>query len=214
MSQPSKVGPVFLILFALHFFGGGLLTLFVVLRGLQGPGAAQLIAGFVAMIFVVFGTGMIFAAIRGYGSAKERAAREEANPLSPWMWRADWSERKAQSQNRSSEAVAWVICGLWNAICIPAMVMVFPGLLRAADFRAVVLLGFAAVGALLFVWAARASLRHRRFGDTYFEFYALPFSPGDHLSGKIHLKMDTQAEHGIDLRLCCIRRTTTGSGDD
>jgi hypothetical protein len=214
MSQPSKVGPVFLILFALPFFGGGLMTLFLVLRGLQGPGVAQLIAGFVAMIFVVCGAGLIFAAIRGYESAKERAALEEANPLSPWMWRADWLALKAQGKNRSSEAIAWLICGLWNLICIPAMVLVFPNLLRAADFRAMILLGFAAVGVLLFVWAARASLRHQRFGNSYFEFYALPFIPGDRVSGRIHLKMDAQAEHGVDLRLCCIRRTTTGSGED
>lgn len=214
MSQPSKVGPVFLILFALPFFGGGLLALFTVLRGLNGPGGAQLIAGSVAMIFVAFGLGLMVAAIRGYGSSKERAAREEANPTSPWLWNADWAARRAQTQNRGSEIAAWIFCAIWNAICIPVMISVFPGLVRTGDARGFIVLGFGLVGVFLFVRAVRLSLRHQRFGNTYFEFYALPFSPGERVSGRIHLKMDARAEHGIDLRLCCIRRTVTGSGDD
>jgi hypothetical protein len=32
------------------------------------------------------------------------------------------------------------------------------------------------------------------------------------MSGQIHLRLETAAEHGIDLRLSCIRRIVTGSG--
>jgi hypothetical protein len=62
--------------------------------------------------------------------------------------------------------------------------------------------------------ALRATLRHRRFGNTYFELYSLPFSPGGRLAGRIHLKLDADAAHGIDLRLSCVRRTITGSGNN
>src|SRR5262249_21797205 len=44
------------------------------------------------------------------------------------------------------------------------------------------------------------------------EFDSLPFSPGNRLSGRIHLRFETQAVHGIDLRLTCVRRIITGSG--
>src|SRR5712691_202860 len=60
--------------------------------------------------------------------------------------------------------------------------------------------------AILIVKAARSTMQHRRFGDTYFEFDALPFSPGERIGGRIHLKFDTRAEHGIDLRLTCVRK--------
>jgi hypothetical protein len=65
----------------------------------------------------------------------------------------------------------------------------------------------------LFWWASvRASLRRKRFGLTYFEFASLPFSPGRELKGTIHLRFNTDAKHGIDLRLSCVRRVVTGSG--
>jgi hypothetical protein len=67
---------------------------------------------------------------------------------------------------------------------------------------------------ILIVKALRATIRHRRFGDAYFEFDALPFSPGERVGGRIHLKLDSRAEHGIDLRLSCVRKRVSGSGDN
>src|SRR5260370_25950956 len=68
------------------------------------------------------------------------------------------------------------------------------------------------LGAVLVIKAARATIRHRRFGDTYFEFDTLPFSVGERVRGKIHLQLDTRAEHGIDVRLTCLRTAVSGSG--
>jgi hypothetical protein len=76
------------------------------------------------------------------------------------------------------------------------------------------LLGFNLFGVILIVKALRATIRHRRFGDAYFEFEALPFSPGERVAGRIHLKLDTPAEHGIELRLSCVRKLVSGSGDN
>src|SRR5438034_7232819 len=69
------------------------------------------------------------------------------------------------------------------------------------------------MGLILLVNALRATIRHRRFGDTYFEFDALPFLPGQRVSGRIHLKFETRAEHGIDLKLSCVRKIVSGTGD-
>jgi hypothetical protein len=55
-------------------------------------------------------------------------------------------------------------------------------------------------------------MEHRRFGDTYFELDSLPFAPGERVGGRIQLKFETRAEHGIDLRLTCVRKIITGSG--
>ncbi len=87
-------------------------------------------------------------------------------------------------------------------------------MLRSGDLKALFLLGLCLIPAALLTGALRATIRRQRYGQTYFEFAALPFSPGKRISGQIHLRLDTAAEHGIDLRLSCIRRIVTGSGKE
>jgi hypothetical protein len=67
-------------------------------------------------------------------------------------------------------------------------------------------------GVILAGAAMRASIRRKRFGQTYFEFASLPFSPGRTLKGTIHLRFNTDARHGIDLSLSCVRQVITGAG--
>ena len=62
--------------------------------------------------------------------------------------------------------------------------------------------------------ALRASIRRKRFGQTYFEFASLPFSPGRTLKGTIHLRFETNARHGIGLSLSCVRQVITGGGEN
>ena len=50
------------------------------------------------------------------------------------------------------------------------------------------------------------------FWRNFFEFASLPFSPGQSLRGTIHLRFNTEARHGIDLSLSCVRQVTTGAG--
>src|SRR5262249_2563728 len=65
---------------------------------------------------------------------------------------------------------------------------------------------------ILTINAIRATIRHERFGDSYFEFDPLPISPGRRMTGRIQLRFETQAAHGIDLHFSCKRRIVTGSG--
>src|SRR2546422_7153494 len=103
MTQPSKAGPVILTLFALPFLGGGLLFLYAQVVSRQNFKTTDLVAGAaMASFFVLMGGGLIFASSKGYGLLKKLAALQEANPLSPWLWRADWASRRAESQNKKS----------------------------------------------------------------------------------------------------------------
>lgn len=214
MAQPSKAAPVFLTLFALPFLGGGLFFLFAQLLHRGNFKTGDTFAGIlISSVFVFIGGGLIYASIRGYSLLKQRAAREEANPLSPWLWREDWASRRAESQNKKSEITYWVVAIFCNLITMPFLFSLVPKFLRTGDPRVILLLGFNLAGMILIVIAARATIRHRRFGDSYFELDALPFSPGERASGRIHLKFEAQAEHGFDLRLGCVRRIVTGSGD-
>src|SRR6267143_2710755 len=214
MTQPSKAAAAFLTLFGIPFLGAGLFFIYAQLAGSENFGTGNKIFGVMfGSVFALIGGGLIYAAIGGYGRLKKQAAIEESNPLSPWLWRTDWASRRAESLNKKSEITYWVICILCNLILLPVVVGLVPKMARTADPRAFILLGFSLIGVILLANAIRATIRHRRFGNTYFEFNALPFSPGDRVGGRIHLKLETQAAHGIDLRLSCARKVVSGSGD-
>jgi hypothetical protein len=215
MTKPSKGAAAFLFCFGLMFFVPGLLSLFTFLANSRNPGSNGTIAGAAIALFIsAIGAGFLFLAVAGYRRLKQQAAVEEANPYSPWLWRTDWANRKAESLRKKSEATAWVVCIFCNLVILPVAASLFPQTGRHNDPRVFLLLGFGLVGGILFVNAIRATLRRRSFGNTYFEFHSLPFSPGGRLSGRIHLKFDADARHGIDLRLSCVRKTITGSGNN
>lgn len=196
------------------FLVPGLLSLFTFVANSRNHSTSGTVAGAAIALFIsAIGAGFLFVAVGGYRRMKAQAAVEEANPSSPWLWRADWANRKAESQRKKTEITAWVVCIFCNMVMIPVAITIVPQLVRRNDPRVFLVLGFGLIGVILFVVAFRATLRRRRFGNTYFEFYSLPFSPGGHLAGRIHLKLDSNAALGIDLRLSCVRKMITGSGD-
>src|SRR5208282_88086 len=214
MTKPSKGAPAFLICFGLMFLAPGMLSLFTFLANSHNPGTSGTMVGAAIALFIsAIGAGFLLMAFSGYSRLKKQAAVEEANPSSPWLWRTDWANRRSESQRKKNEIAAWVACIFCNLVMIPVAVTLIPQLARRNDPRAFLIVGFCSIGVILFVIALRASLRHRRFGNTYFELDSLPFSPGGRLAGKIHLKLDVDAAHGIDLRLSCVRKTITGSGN-
>jgi HEAT repeat protein len=214
MTQPSKGAAVFLTLFGLPFLGAGLAFIYKQLldRGNHTPfeTVAAILFG---SVFACIGGGLIYAALRGYGLLTQQAAREEARPLSPWLWRTDWASRRSESLNKKSAVTFWVLAIVCNVVTFPFILGMIRQFERLRDPRVFLLLGFNLVGAILIVKAARETIRRRRFGDTYFEFDSLPFSAGERVGGRIHLQFDTRAEHGVDLRLSCVRKVVSGSGD-
>jgi hypothetical protein len=163
-------------------------------------------------IFVVIGGGVIYAGIYGNRKLKEQATAEVNNPQSPWLWRKDWAASRAESKNRDSAIGLWAAAIFGNAIAFTVAFTAVPQLWRTSGPKVVFPLAFCVVGVVLLGAAIRASIRRKRFGQTYFEFASLPFSPGRTLKGTIHLRFDTDARHGIDLRLSCVRRVITGAG--
>jgi hypothetical protein len=213
MAQPSKVGPVVLTIFALPFLGGGLFFFYGLLVSSPNIKSSDPIVGMiVSLVFVLTGAGLVFGAFKGYGFLKKQVALQDANPLSPWLWRTDWASRRAESANKKSYITAWIAAIFVNLITLPFLLGLIPQLLRNSDPRVFILLAFCSFAAILTINAIRATIRHERFGDSYFEFDPLPISPGRRVTGRIQLRFETQAAHGIDLRLSCVRRIVTGSG--
>jgi hypothetical protein len=213
MAQPSKAGPVILTIFALPFLGGGLFFLYALLVSSPNIKSSDPAVGLiVASVFTLTGAGLIFGAFKGYGIVKKLAALEQANPLSPWLWRADWASRRAESANKRSYIAIWIGAVFVDLFTLPFLFGQVPQLLRNNDPRIFIVLVFCSFGVILTAFAVRATIRHERFGNSYFEFDPLPILPGRRMTGRIQLRFETQATHGIDLRLSCIRRIVTGSG--
>jgi len=168
----------------------------------------------VCSIFVVVGGGLAAGAIYGTRKLGEQAALEQSSPDSPWLWRKDWAAGRAYGNNTKKAIGMAVFAGLWNLIAITVAAGSFPQFLRTHDPRYLGPLLFVAVGIALTIPLVRAFVRRERFGKTYFQFASLPCSPGKPLRGTIHLRFNTGARHGINLRLSCVRRMVTGSGDN
>src|SRR5215467_4840600 len=135
MAQPSKVGPAVLTLFALPFLGGGLFFLYALLVSQQNFKNGNATVGVaIALLFVFVGGGITFASFKGYGLLKQKAALEDANPLSPWLWRTDWAARRAESLSEKSYIGAWILAALGNLFLFPFLFGMVPqSLLRGTS---------------------------------------------------------------------------------
>jgi len=213
MTRPSKGAQVFPVIFSLIFMAFGLFFANAFLFGdpdrIHGNRWA---GGLIGGIFALIGGGIIYAGIYGNRKLKEQAAVEVSNPQSPWLWRKDWAASRAESKNRNRAFVLWSAAIFVNGIAFTIAFTALPQLWRNSDPKAFFVLVFCAAGVILAGAAMRASIRRKRFGQTYFEFASLPFSPGRTLKGSIHLRFNSDARHGIDLSLSCVRQVITGGG--
>ena len=213
MTRPSKGAQVFPVIFGLIFMAFGLFFANAFLFGdpdrIHGNRWA---GGLIGGIFALIGGGIIYAGIYGNRKLKEQAAVEVSNPQSPWLWRKDWAASRAESKNRNRAFGLWSAAIFVNGIAFTIAFTALPQLWRNSDPKAFFVLVFCAAGVILAGAAMRASIRRKRFGQTYFEFASLPFSPGRTLKGSIHLRFNSDARHGIDLSLSCVRQVITGGG--
>ena len=214
MGQPSKAGAAILFVFGMPFLGFGLFFAFAsvssspLIHSNENPIAGAMFG----LVFAMIGAGLMIAAVYGYTKQKQQAAEQESNPESPWLWRPDWATGRALSRTRNSVFAWWIGAAMAGMIVAPIVATALPPLLRNSDPKALILIGLCALPLILLIGALRATLRRERYGKTYFEFSALPFSPGKHLAGQIHLQLNSTASHGIDLQLTCYRIIVTGSG--
>ena len=214
MAQPSKAGAIILFLFGLPFFAFGAFATYAFFTSAPSVhnNSSPLAGAIFASVFAIIGAGLMFGAVYGYQRQKRDAEAKAANPESPWLWREDWAQSRAISRNRNTIVGWWAGAILTSMLFVPMVAINLPDLLRRTGPKGFWLLALCLIPAALLAGALRATLRRQRYGKTYFEFATLPFSPGRRLSGQIHLRFDAPAEHGVDLRLSCIRRIVTGSG--
>ena len=109
MTRPSKGAAVFLTLFGLPFLAAGLAFIYKQLADSGNHTPFETVAAILfGSVFAFIGGGLIYGATRGYGMLKQQAAREEASPLSPWLWQTDWASHRAESQNKKSAILSLI----------------------------------------------------------------------------------------------------------
>jgi hypothetical protein len=213
VTKPSKAAAAFLIAIGVMFAGVGLAIAGAFL--LANPANVHgnsMAAVFLCGVFVLVGSGIVYAAIYGNRKLKEQAAAQQSAPDSPWLWQKDWAASRADSKDLSNVTGPWLLAGVLTFISLTLVALTAHAPSRNSGSALPLALGFSVPLIVLAGLALRATIRRKRFGKTYFDFASLPFSPGKALKGAIHLRFNTNARHGIDLTLSCVRQVITGAG--
>lgn len=135
-------------------------------------------------------------------------------PEKPWLQRADWAKGRIASGSKKSVFFLWLFTVIWNLISAPIVFIGLPAELHKGNHAILIALLFPMVGIGMIVYALNATRAWRKFGQSLFEMAALPGALGGTLEGEIQVNTRLQPQHGLHLRLTCIRQTTTGSGKD
>jgi hypothetical protein len=204
-----------LMLFLLPFAGFGVFAAVQVVRAALMHDWAH--AGFYAIFALTFGGvgfGGFAAALVGKKKLEAQEALKAAHADAPWLWRADWAARRADDATRQTVWFAWVFATFWNLIAIPSGFLGVREALQKGNHAALIALLFPLIGIGLLTWAIRATVRYRRYGVSRFELTTLPGVIGHSLVGTVRLSEALRPEGGFHVTLSCLRRYTTGSGDD
>ncbi|HSY74291.1 MAG TPA: hypothetical protein VK810_02380 [Dongiaceae bacterium] len=204
------------ILFSLPFAAMGMLALIVLLHdgllgGLDRKKLFQLLGviaasvGFVALIFGVVG--------KKTSLATELKLSDQISEK-PWLKRADWAAGKIKSAG-IPHAKSYLTMGI--ALCVIGgliAVLVIPKALRDGNDSALVAVIFPIIGIIFLISVVKKLLAHRRFGDCIFEMAQTPAPTGGALEGAIQTSLPLKFENELNLNLFCIRKTTSGAGQN
>ena len=211
----DKIGVLLFCLFALPFAAFGLFALSQAIRlAGAGPGSPPFWYPLVfGLVFSSVGFGLIFVALTGAKRYARQQRLQAEHATEPWLWRADWAQGRANSNTRTNMIAAWISAILWNLVSLPILFLVGPAAVKQKGPGVFIALVFAVAGLFLLVRAIRQTIAFFEFGKTYFEMSTVPGVIGRDLKGSIEARFPHSPDHGVHLRLSCVRRITMGSGN-
>lgn len=203
---------IFLCVFLTPFFlvGGSFLLMGLREVAAGNPSEGWPMAGF-ALVFLTFSSGFLALIIYGYRRGRVQAAMATEHQDSPWLFREDWAAGVVRSGGRAGMIGLWVFAVIWNGISSPIL-FVFQQEWEKGNKAILIGLLFPLVGIGILIAAIRATLRWKRFGKCELRLETLPGRIGGHFSARLNIPSVVYTVQKIDLRMACIRRTTTGSG--
>jgi hypothetical protein len=215
-STAGKAVGAFFFLFGLPFAGFGLWAYSQAFRLIGAPPGSQSFwyPFMFGTIFSGIGFGFMFLGVAGNRKYSRQLQVQAEHPAEPWLWRDDWAAGRVKSNTKGSMVTAWVFAIFWNLISWPPTIFALPNALREKVASAFVLLLFPAAGIVLLIYAIRKTLAFAEFGKTCFEMASVPAVIGRDLKGSIQARFPHSPDHGVQLRLSCVHRYVSGSGNN
>ncbi len=214
-SRTNKLGTVVLTLFALPFALGGLAAMWQAIRMATSPNGNQQywVVALFGLVFTGIGCGLIFLAFYGARLLQSKQRLQAEHPAEPWLWQPDWAQGRVKSKTRANTIGAWILAIFWNIVSMPVAFLTFSQIAKQKSAVALIVLIFPILGVYLLIRAIRQSIALFEFGETWFEMSSVPAVIGRELKGQIQARFPHSPEHGIHLRLSCVHRVTTNSGN-
>jgi hypothetical protein len=214
VNQSPKLAVFLACFFALPFCAFGWFAMKTGLHQLsRGATQPEWMMSIFGVIFFGCGIGLIAAALFSIPRIKKQNRVQAEHPESPWMWRPDWAEGRANSKTRSTMKSAWTMALLWNLVSFPIAYFV-PKQTYLQDPKTLAALVFPLVGIGLLIWAIRETLRCLEFGKTFFQMTDVPIAVGRELRGAIQARFPKPPEHGIQLKLSCVNIVVSRNSKD
>jgi hypothetical protein len=167
--------------------------------------------GFFLVIILVIVAGVVKSVRRPANPATGADGHPPPRDEKPWLARADWAAGRVKSVGfpEAKFLLLWSVLAL--AISAPA-VHAIPKEWQNGNHAILLVLLFPAAAIFLFGLSFVKWRSRRRFGDCFFELAQIPAPPGGTLEGMIQTGARLKLEHGLHLKISCIRRVVSGSG--
>jgi FtsH-binding integral membrane protein len=209
----SKAARKRAVLLASPFAFLGIAALVMLVHDLHGGLPKQKAITTLSFVAVCFGlVALIFGISAKKHALKTVAAKSEDEK--PWLKRKDWADGRIASSSRHAILLFWIFVVFWNLVSAVITLVVLSQTLRSGNHAALIALIFPAVGIVVLIFAANTTLAWRKFGQSIFEMAAVPAALGGTLEGEIQVKTRLQPQHGLHLRLSCVRRATAGASNN
>ncbi len=164
------------------------------------------------IVFGGVGVGMlVFAFYKGSNTVSNDKLSHIDSQATPWLSEKQWASKTIYSNAKLGLVVAWVFCLFWNAISVPAGILVTPDVIDG-DYGAAFVYLFPLVGIGLLWWSISATLRWRRFGRTPLTLDPYPGSIGGQVGGSILINLPFHNDHVFKTRVSCLYSYVSGSG--
>jgi hypothetical protein len=162
----------------------------------------------------LFGAGVAVPVIarRARAKADRRERLEAAQPDKPWTWREDWASGRIAGSGQTGAVLMWPFALVWNAFTWPAAWLFLTQ--KSDEEHVYLVLIFPAAGVFLLGVAVYGSLQQRKFGQSLLVLKTNPGVIGRTLEGEVETRLESAPAGGVEARLACVRRYTTGTGKE
>jgi hypothetical protein len=164
-------------------------------------------------VFAGVGFGLMGAGFWGKRKVQEEEQLQSQHPEDPWRWKPEWAEGRIRASGRAGFMMPGIMALFWNLVSLPLLFVLPEEVFEKGNRAALLGFIFPLVGIGLLVWAGRAFIRWKKYGDSVFEMSSLPGVVGGKLEGRILTSVAIDTASGFELTLNCVHRVTKGSGD-